>query len=69
MKTLLALVLACAFLPPAFADNQKAQERVKGSSDVLKMAQDETQHTVFPVAVRMAKPVTLLRRSARYTRA
>jgi len=36
MKTLLALVLACAFLPPAFADNQKAQERVKDSSDVLK---------------------------------
>jgi SH3 domain-containing YSC84-like protein 1 len=36
MKTLLALLLACAFLPPAFADNQKEQERVKASEDVLK---------------------------------
>ncbi len=36
MKTLLALLLACAFLPPAFADNQKEQERVKDSGDVLK---------------------------------
>ena len=36
MKTLLALLLACAFLPPAFADNQKEQERVINSGDVLK---------------------------------
>jgi lipid-binding SYLF domain-containing protein len=36
MKTLLALLLACAFLPPAFADNQKEQERVRDSGDVLK---------------------------------
>jgi lipid-binding SYLF domain-containing protein len=36
MKTLVALLLACAFLPPAFADNQKEQERVKDSGDVLK---------------------------------
>jgi len=36
MKTLLALLLACAFLPPAFADNQKEQGRVKDSADVLK---------------------------------
>ena len=36
MKTLLALLLACAFLPPAFADNQKEQERVKESGAVLK---------------------------------
>jgi lipid-binding SYLF domain-containing protein len=36
MKTLLALLLACAFLPPAFADNHKEQERVKDSGDVLK---------------------------------
>ena len=36
MKTLLALVLAFAFLPPAFADNQKEQERVKESGEVLK---------------------------------
>ena len=36
MKTILALLLACAFLPPAFADNQKEQERVKDSGDVLK---------------------------------
>ncbi len=36
MKTLLALLLASAFLPPAFADNQKEQERVKESGEVLK---------------------------------
>ncbi len=36
MKTLLALLLACAFLLPAFADNQKEQGRVKDSGDVLK---------------------------------
>lgn len=36
MKTLLALLLACTFLPPAFADNQKEQERVKESGEVLK---------------------------------
>jgi lipid-binding SYLF domain-containing protein len=36
MKMLLALLLACAFLPPTFADNQKEQERVKDSGDVLK---------------------------------
>jgi SH3 domain-containing YSC84-like protein 1 len=36
MKTLLALILACAFLPSAFADNQKEQERVKESGEVLK---------------------------------
>lgn len=36
MKTLLALLLAFAFLPPAFADNQKEQERVKESGEVLK---------------------------------
>jgi SH3 domain-containing YSC84-like protein 1 len=36
MKTLLALLLACAFLPPAFADNRKEQERVKDSGEVLK---------------------------------
>jgi lipid-binding SYLF domain-containing protein len=36
MKTLLALLLACAFLPPAFADNEKEQERVKESGAVLK---------------------------------
>jgi lipid-binding SYLF domain-containing protein len=36
MKTLLALLLACAFLAPAFADNQKEQERVKESGEVLK---------------------------------
>ncbi|PYX46176.1 MAG: hypothetical protein DMG83_08035 [Acidobacteria bacterium] len=36
MKTLLALLLACAFLPSAFADNQKEQERVKESGEVLK---------------------------------
>jgi lipid-binding SYLF domain-containing protein len=36
MKTLLTLLLACAFLPPVFADNQKEQERVKDSGEVLK---------------------------------
>src|SRR5229473_4805186 len=36
MKTLLALLLACAFLPPAFADNQKEVERVKEAGEVLK---------------------------------
>src|SRR5437588_8095743 len=36
MKTLRALILACAFLPSAFADNQKEQERVKESGEVLK---------------------------------
>ena len=36
MKRLLALVLAFAFLPTAFADNQKEQERVKESGEVLK---------------------------------
>lgn len=36
MKTLLALLLACAFLPPVFADNKKEQERVKESGEVLK---------------------------------
>jgi SH3 domain-containing YSC84-like protein 1 len=36
MKTLLALVLACAFLPTAFADNHKEQERVKESGEVIK---------------------------------
>jgi SH3 domain-containing YSC84-like protein 1 len=36
MKTLLALILVCAFLPSAFADNQKEQERVKESGEVLK---------------------------------
>lgn len=36
MKTLLALVLAFAFLPTAFADNQKEQERVKESGEILK---------------------------------
>jgi SH3 domain-containing YSC84-like protein 1 len=36
MKTLLTIVLACAFLPLAFADNQKEQERVKESGEVLK---------------------------------
>ena len=36
MKTLLALLLACAFLTSAFADNQKEQERVKESGEVLK---------------------------------
>jgi len=36
MKTLLTMLLACAFLPLAFADNQKEQERVKQSGEVLK---------------------------------
>ena len=36
MKTLLALLLAISFLPSAFADNRKEQERVKDSGDVLK---------------------------------
>src|SRR5229473_5948463 len=36
MKTLLALLLACAFLPPALADNEKEQERVKEAGEVLK---------------------------------
>lgn len=36
MKMLLAVLLACAFLPPAFADNQKEQDRVKESGEVLK---------------------------------
>ena len=36
MKTLLTLLLACACLPLAFADNEKEQERVKESGEVLK---------------------------------
>jgi SH3 domain-containing YSC84-like protein 1 len=36
MKTLLALLLACTFLPSVSADNQKEQGRVKDSGDVLK---------------------------------
>jgi len=36
MKTLLALLLACGLVVPAFADNQKEQERVKESGEVLK---------------------------------
>src|SRR5262250_1076356 len=36
MKTLLALLLACGVLQSAFADNQKEQERVKESGEVLK---------------------------------
>jgi len=36
MKTLLALLLTCACLPVAFADNEKEQERVKESGAVLK---------------------------------
>jgi lipid-binding SYLF domain-containing protein len=37
MKTLLALLLACALLPSALAaDNEKEQERVKDSGEVLK---------------------------------
>jgi lipid-binding SYLF domain-containing protein len=36
MKTLLALLVACAFLPACFADNRKEQERVKESGEVLK---------------------------------
>lgn len=35
-KRLLAIILACTFLPTAFADNQKEQERVKESGEVLK---------------------------------
>ena len=36
MKAFLTLLLACAFLPAAFADNEKEQERVKESGAVLK---------------------------------
>jgi SH3 domain-containing YSC84-like protein 1 len=36
MKTFLTMLLACAFLPTAYADNQKEQERVKESGEVLK---------------------------------
>jgi lipid-binding SYLF domain-containing protein len=36
MKSLLAFILASALLPSAFADNQKEQERVKDSGQVLK---------------------------------
>ena len=36
MKTLLTLLLVCAFLTPALADNEKEQERVKDAGDVLK---------------------------------
>jgi lipid-binding SYLF domain-containing protein len=36
MKALLALLMAYAFLIPAFADNQKEQGRVKDSGDILK---------------------------------
>jgi len=36
MKTLLALALACTFLPTALADNHKEQERVKESGEVIK---------------------------------
>jgi SH3 domain-containing YSC84-like protein 1 len=36
MRMLLTLLLACAFLPLAFADNQKEQNRVKESGEVLK---------------------------------
>jgi hypothetical protein len=36
MKALLAMLLAFAFLPTAFADNQKEQERVKEAGEVLK---------------------------------
>ena len=36
MKTLLALLLTFALLPTVFADNQKEQERVKESGEVLK---------------------------------
>jgi lipid-binding SYLF domain-containing protein len=36
MKTLLTLLLACACLPLALADNEKEQERVKESGAVLK---------------------------------
>jgi lipid-binding SYLF domain-containing protein len=36
MKAFLTLLLACAFLPAAFADSEKEQERVKESGAVLK---------------------------------
>src|SRR5215831_17030440 len=36
MKTVLTLLLACALLQSAFAENQKEQERVKESGEVLK---------------------------------
>jgi lipid-binding SYLF domain-containing protein len=36
MKTLLAILLTCALIPAAFADNQKEQDRVKDSGEVLK---------------------------------
>jgi lipid-binding SYLF domain-containing protein len=36
MKTVLALLLACALLRSAFAENQKEQERVKESGEILK---------------------------------
>jgi lipid-binding SYLF domain-containing protein len=36
MKTFLTMLLACAFLATAYADNQKEQERVKESGEVLK---------------------------------
>jgi lipid-binding SYLF domain-containing protein len=36
MKTFLSLVLVCALITPAFASNDKEQERVKSSGDVLK---------------------------------
>lgn len=37
MKTLLAVLLACALIPPAaFADSKKEQDRVKDSGEVLK---------------------------------
>jgi SH3 domain-containing YSC84-like protein 1 len=36
MKTFLILLLTFAFLPAAFADNQKEQQRVKESGEVLK---------------------------------
>jgi len=36
MKTVLVSLLACALLQSAFADNQKEQERVKESGEVLK---------------------------------
>jgi lipid-binding SYLF domain-containing protein len=36
MKTLLALFLVCALVLPAFASNEKEQERVKQSGEVLK---------------------------------
>lgn len=36
MKTILVLLLACAFLPPAWAGSEREQERVKDSGEVLK---------------------------------